>query len=273
MKRLAPRVVSATVVLLGLALVSHSQTPPAPTVDRVGFPPDYQSWQVLYTLDRPDTRQIVVVYGNDLAASVVRGGEYDYPEGSILVAETWPAVKDAQGNAVFDSSGRLMKMGDTYTGGVNVMRKGPGLGVDYGPNRNGDWAYTSYHTDGTIQTAPESSYTCARCHLQVGTGTDYVFRNIMHTDGASGAAPIGTILNYTFLFGSAPLQAGQTVTIYNSDTLAHTLTFDDQSVASGPITPGASYAFSVANPGVYTFHCSIHPTMKGSITVTAPPQQ
>jgi plastocyanin len=225
---------------------------------------------VLYTLDRADTKQIVIVYGNDLSASVVRGGEYDYPDGSILVAETWAAVKDEQGNAVHDSNGRLMKMGDTYSGTVNVMRKGPGLGVDYGPNRNGDWAYTSYHTDGTFQTPPQSSYICAQCHLQVGTGTDYVFRNIMHTDGASGATPIATILNYTYLFGNNPVVAGQTVTIYNSDALTHTITFDDQSVVSGPIGPGASYAFSVASPGVYTYHCSIHSTMKGSITVAAP---
>ena len=237
------------------------------------FPPDYQSWQALYTLDRADTRQVIVVYGNDLAASVVRGGEYDYPQGSILVAETWPAVKDAQGNAVLDSNGRLMKMGDTYSGGVNVMRKGPGFGVDYGPNRNGDWAYTSYHTDGTFQTPPQSSYICAQCHLQVGTGTDYVFRNIMHTGGASGATPSATILNYMYLVGNNSVRAGQPATIYNSDAITHTLTFDDQSVASGPIAPGASYAFTVANAGVYTYHCSIHPTMKGSITVAASPGQ
>jgi hypothetical protein len=34
------------------------------------------------------------------------------PEGSILVSETWPAVTDAQANAVRDSNGRLMKMDD-----------------------------------------------------------------------------------------------------------------------------------------------------------------
>jgi hypothetical protein len=42
---------------------------------------------VLYTFDRADIKQIVVV-DKHLAVSVVRGGEHDYPEGSILVAET-----------------------------------------------------------------------------------------------------------------------------------------------------------------------------------------
>ena len=78
--RLFVRLVApAALFLSGLAFVSHSQTPPAPTVDRVLFPADYQSWQVLYTFDRADTKHIVIVYDNDLAASVVRGGEYDYP--------------------------------------------------------------------------------------------------------------------------------------------------------------------------------------------------
>src|SRR5215469_10342181 len=86
----------AAVILFGLALVSRSQNPPAPTVDRVLFPADYPNWQALYTFDRADTKQIIIVYGNDLAASVVRGGEYDYPQGSILVGETWPAMTDAQ---------------------------------------------------------------------------------------------------------------------------------------------------------------------------------
>src|SRR5260370_31869972 len=111
--------VPGVVVAVGLAMVGHSQAPPAPTVDRVQFPAGYQSWPVLYTLDRPDNPQIVVVYGNDLAASVVRGGEYDYPQGSILVAETWPVMKGAQGSPVLDSSGRFVKSGDTQSGRIN----------------------------------------------------------------------------------------------------------------------------------------------------------
>jgi plastocyanin len=273
MRHFARYLVPGAVIAAGFAMVATSQAPPAPTVDRVQFPAGYQSWQVLYTLDRPDNPQIVVVYGNDLAASVVRGGEYDYPQGSILVAETWPVMKDAQGNPALDSSGRFAKAGDTYTGGINVMRKGPGLGIDYGVNRNGDWAYGSYHTDGSFQTPPEGSAFCAACHLQVGTGTDFVFRNILHTNGASGAAPNAAILNYTFLQKSGSIEAGQTFTVYNQDAIRHTLTFDDKSVDSGVITPGASYAFSVGSPGVYNYHCSIHPTMKGSITVSAPGAQ
>jgi len=270
MKRLRFTFAAGLATVTGLTIIAHTQNPPAPAVDRVGFPAGYQNWTLLYTFDRPDNKQVRIIYGNVLAASVVRGGEFDYPQGSILVMETWPTVKDDQGNPVLDASGRFTKNGDTYAGTVFVMRKGPGLGVDYGPNRNGDWAYTAYHTDGTIQTPPQSSFTCAMCHLQVGTGTDFVFHNMLRTNGASGAVPSGVILNYTFVPGNSTLQPGQNFTLYNEDVLTHTFVLDDKSVDSGAITPGASFAFSLSNPGTYTYHCSIHPAMKGSITVAAP---
>lgn len=69
----------------GLMIVAYTQNPPAPTVDRVGFPAGYQNWTLLYTFDRPDNKQVRIIYGNVLAASAVRGGEFDYPQGSILV--------------------------------------------------------------------------------------------------------------------------------------------------------------------------------------------
>jgi hypothetical protein len=257
---------SCAILAAGLAIVAESQTtPPAPTVDRVFFPADYQNWQVLYTIDRPDNKQQRVIYGNDLAAAVIRGGEWDYPQGSILVMETWPTVKDDQGNPVLDENGRFVKMGDTYAGTVFVSRKGPGLGVDYGPNRNGDWAYTAYHTDGTFQTVPQNTFSCAACHLQVGTGTDFVFHNTLHTNGASGALPNNVILNYKFV-GENTVKVGQTYTVYNQDVLTHTFVLDDGSVSSGSITPGASFAFLPAKPGTYKYHCAIHPAMTGTIT-------
>src|SRR5260370_3264037 len=138
---------AGAILAAGLAIVAESQTtPPAPTVDRVFFPADYQNWQVLYTIDRPDNKQQRVIYGNDLAAAVIRGGEWDYPQGSILVMETWPTVQDDQGNPVRDENGRFVKMGDTYAGTVFVSRKGPQLGGEYGPNPNPDRTYTSITT-------------------------------------------------------------------------------------------------------------------------------
>jgi plastocyanin len=37
---------------------------------------------------------------------------------------------------------------------------------------------------------------------------------------------------------------------------------------SGVLTAGSSYTFTFAGPGTYAYHCSIHPGMVGSITIS-----
>ena len=48
----------------------------------------------------------------------------------------------------------------------------------------------------------------------------------------------------------------------------HTINADDLSFLSGNLTPGRSFEHTFATPGTSTYHCSIHPTMRGTITVT-----
>jgi plastocyanin len=48
----------------------------------------------------------------------------------------------------------------------------------------------------------------------------------------------------------------------------HTITSDDLSFLSGNLTPGRTFEHTFETPGTYTYHCSIHPTMRGTITVT-----
>jgi plastocyanin len=48
----------------------------------------------------------------------------------------------------------------------------------------------------------------------------------------------------------------------------HTINADDLSFLSGNLTPGRSFEHTFAAPGTYAYHCSIHPTMRGTITVT-----
>jgi plastocyanin len=47
----------------------------------------------------------------------------------------------------------------------------------------------------------------------------------------------------------------------------HTITADDNSFLSGNIIPGGTFEHTFAAAGTYPYHCSIHPTMKGTITV------
>jgi len=66
----------------------EGQVNPAPEVDRVGFPEGYRdNYFVLYVFDRPDNRQVRVIYGNEAAARARPGEPFSY--GSILVMETY----------------------------------------------------------------------------------------------------------------------------------------------------------------------------------------
>ena len=50
---------------------------------------------------------------------------------------------------------------------------------------------------------------------------------------------------------------------------AHQIMSDDAAFdTSEPFTPGQSYTIVLGLPGTYHYHCAIHPTMVGTITVT-----
>jgi plastocyanin len=82
--------------------------------------------------------------------------------------------------------------------------------------------------------------------------------------GSGGQAV--SIQNFAFNPASVTVAAGGTVTWTNNDSTAHTVTFDSGpncQQLSGSETKTAT--FSVA--GSYPYHCSIHPTMKGTVVV------
>jgi plastocyanin len=255
------------VLVLAMAcVIAHSQTLPGVSQNRVGYPEGYRdNFTLLYTLDRPDTKRILVTYGNDRAVSVQRGEQGSYPYGSIIVQETWTVLLDAQGNPVLDANGRFQR--DQFNGNIVVMRKEAGFGVEYGNIRSGEWEYVAYRGDKSYGTTPQNSGVCSNCHLQAGAGKDWVFRANLHFNAASGAVPDGVMKNYLYLPGALTVNAGRPVTIYNDDVVAHTLTLDDRSLDSRQIRAGATFTFRISEPGDYPFHCTIHPNMKGKIVV------
>lgn len=80
-----------------------------------------------------------------------------------------------------------------------------------------------------------------------------------------------TIQNFAFTPSSITVKVGTTVTWTNKMNVSHTVTSDD-GVTGGPnsqlIEGGKTYSFTFAKAGTYTYHCSIHSSMKGTVTVT-----
>ena len=66
------------------------------------------------------------------------------------------------------------------------------------------------------------------------------------------------------------IPAGASVTWTNDGSASHTATSDSNAWTTAVLAPGqTSAAVSFQSPGTFTYHCSIHPTMRGTIVVTA----
>ena len=60
----------------------------------------------------------------------------------------------------------------------------------------------------------------------------------------------------------------QTSGVYGGTGTTHNITADDAGYTSGNLAPGATFQRTFTVAGSYAYHCSIHPTMKGTVTVT-----
>ena len=82
------------------------------------------------------------------------------------------------------------------------------------------------------------------------------------------AAGANTVVISDFKFGAAEMRVavGATVTFTNDDDQPHTATsagnFD-----TGAIQPGASATVTLATAGTFSYACSFHPFMTGTLTV------
>lgn len=70
--------------------------------------------------------------------------------------------------------------------------------------------------------------------------------------------------------GSTHAKVGQIVQwTVASDSVPHNVTFDADSSVSSPqtVAPGQTWDVKFTAPGTYSYHCTIHPGMNGTITV------
>jgi hypothetical protein len=170
------RIISIPILLAALAatVLAAAEDPPAPDVDRVGFPRDYrETFTIFRRVNRQEKQQVVTVYGNRTAAVVERADQLPYPYGSIIVMETASALKDSGGKLQLDDEGHYRA---GQVSGLHVMRREKGFGEAYGKNRTGEWEYVEYRSDGTYITPPRRSFACAECHTKAGPRRDFVYR-------------------------------------------------------------------------------------------------
>jgi plastocyanin len=76
-----------------------------------------------------------------------------------------------------------------------------------------------------------------------------------------------TIDNFVFEPARLTVKAGTTVTWLNRDDIPHTVAAKDRLFKSKVMDTDESYSFTFSIPGEYTYFCSLHPHMTGTIVV------
>ncbi|HZT67129.1 MAG TPA: cupredoxin family copper-binding protein [Acidimicrobiales bacterium] len=74
--------------------------------------------------------------------------------------------------------------------------------------------------------------------------------------------------NFAFNPSTLSIAVGTKVTVINKDSVDHTWTADGGQFDSGELAQNQSYSFTFNSPGAFPYHCSMHPSMTGTVQVT-----
>ena len=85
---------------------------------------------------------------------------------------------------------------------------------------------------------------------------------------AAASASVNMV-DFSFAPGSVTVAVGDTVTWHNTGQAPHTATAGDGSFDTGTIQPGGSGSHTFNSPGTFSYICTIHPNMKGTVRVLA----
>jgi plastocyanin len=89
------------------------------------------------------------------------------------------------------------------------------------------------------------------------------------TEAYGGTTVQVAIAGFRYRPAAAGAQVGDTLMWTNNDGVDHTVTLDSNPArTSGHIHPGQSFSAVASKAGTFAYHCSIHPFMHGSVTVS-----
>ncbi|HSR25365.1 MAG TPA: cupredoxin family copper-binding protein, partial [Candidatus Eisenbacteria bacterium] len=102
--------------------------------------------------------------------------------------------------------------------------------------------------------------------------TTTLLRGASPADGPGGGAHKSasasvTMGDFFFSPSSVTVAVGDTVTWHNSGQAPHTATANDGSFDTGTINPGGSASHTFTRAGTFSYICTIHPNMHGTVRV------
>jgi plastocyanin len=86
-------------------------------------------------------------------------------------------------------------------------------------------------------------------------------------DASTASEVIVKIDNFSFSPASITVPIGATVRWTNADDIPHTVVSDDKTFKSRALDTDEQFTHTFTKPGTYSYLCSIHPKMTGTIVV------
>jgi plastocyanin len=111
-----------------------------------------------------------------------------------------------------------------------------------------------------------------RTLVAAGLAAGLLVTPLLGTSADAATTTIGAkvrIVDFSFMPNTVTITKGQKVVWVNKGTFSHTSTSDTLKWDSGAIAPGARFSVKFNRVGTFTYHCMIHPSMLGSVTVNA----
>lgn len=124
-------------------------------------------------------------------------------------------------------------------------------------------------------TSKKNSWLYILIIVLIGLGAFWYFntsKNPVPSTQTSSSAPAikGQVLikQNTFMPDSMTVKVGDTVTWVNQESYAHNVIGDNGAFMSPKLATGEKYSFTFTKAGTFTYICSIHPFMHGTIIVS-----
>ncbi len=85
--------------------------------------------------------------------------------------------------------------------------------------------------------------------------------------GSSTGEKVVEIINFKFVPDRIEVTPGTTVTWVNMDSPMHSATSDTEMFDTGTFGAGQNRSHLFGGAGEFPYHCSVHPSMKGTVVV------
>ncbi len=217
-------------------------------------------------VNQGDTVHLTLIDNDTVAHDFVIGPPYD-----IIVNATVPGLINDLSGQIFTTPARDNSPGVVITGVPGNVSATYSFTAKF----SGIYEFVcTYHAEvgmiGYLVVLPNAAY-APKTTTSASTATAAAVA-VSIASGASGYPNKGfTPDNITVVIG-----VNNTVSWTNNDVSIHTVTSTTVPSGASPfdsgfLNTGATFTYTFATPGVYEYHCTIHPGMTGFVTVRAAP--